>query len=54
MDDRGQGVGNAGLIGGELEALGQRSNVGVRDPTLRVGNAFEVQDSADLEGVRGP
>lgn len=54
MDDGGQGVGNARLIGAELEALGQRGNIGIRDPALGVGNALEVQDRADLEGIGGP
>lgn len=54
MDDDGQGVWNAGLIRAELEALGQRGNIGIRDPALGVGNALEVQDRADLECIGGP
>jgi hypothetical protein len=54
MNDDRQGVGNAGLIGAELEALGQRGNIGIRDPTLGVGNALEVEDRADLDGIGGP
>lgn len=54
MDDDGQGVWNAGLIRAEPQALGQRGNIGKRDPALGVGNALEVQDRADLEGIGGP
>jgi hypothetical protein len=54
MDDGGQGVRNALLIGAELETLSQGGDIGIRNPALGVGNALEVQDRADLEGIGGP
>lgn len=44
MDDYGQRVRDSNLIGAKPEALGERGNIGIRDPALSVRNALEVQD----------